>query len=181
MVQHEEYETPIFNFYDDMVGENSYSHLQQHPLLLYDDAHLHGCTYDMHLSHLKTHGFSCSTLGSFDVGGTSSDTWVKRDMIEENYYWQQHTLLFHDDIHIHGCIYETSLSHLKYICFPCSLFVSDFSGYHSFTSWMKEYKDEYFDAYHILLEHNYRTLDNSPMSLEQIIVVILCLCVWATW
>ena len=27
MVPHEEYETPIFNFYHDMVGENTYSHL----------------------------------------------------------------------------------------------------------------------------------------------------------
>ena len=87
MVPHEEYGTPRLNFYDDMVGEKSYSHFQHHPLLLYDDAHIHGCTYDMHLSHLKTRGFSCSTVGSFDVGGTSSDTWVKRDMIEENYYW----------------------------------------------------------------------------------------------
>ena len=52
MVPHEEYETPIFTFYDDMVGAKYYSHLQKHPLLLYDDAHLHGCTYDMHLSRL---------------------------------------------------------------------------------------------------------------------------------
>ena len=58
-------------------GENSYPHLQQNSLLLSDDAHLHGCTYDMHLSHLMTHGFSCSTLGSFDVGGTSSNNAVK--------------------------------------------------------------------------------------------------------
>ena len=105
-----------------MVGAHSYSHLQQHTLLLYDDAHLHGCTYDMHLSHLKTHGFSYSTLGSFDVGGTSSDTWVKRDMIEEHYYWNQYPLLFYDDIHINGCINETYLSHLKSLCFCCSLF-----------------------------------------------------------
>ena len=68
MVPHEEYETRIFAFYDDMVGEHYYSQLKQNLLLLYDDAHLHGCTYDMHLSHLKAHGFSCSTLGSFDVG-----------------------------------------------------------------------------------------------------------------
>ena len=74
MVPHEEYGTPRFNFCDDMVGAHSYSNFQQHPLLLYDDAHLHRCTYDMHLSHLKTHGFYCSTLGSFDVGGTSSNT-----------------------------------------------------------------------------------------------------------
>ena len=62
MVLHEEYETPIFSFYDDMVGEHSYPPLQQHPLLLYDESHLHGCTYDMHLSHLKTHGFSARHL-----------------------------------------------------------------------------------------------------------------------
>ena len=36
MVPHEKYGTPRFNFYDYMVGENYYSHLQQHPLLLYE-------------------------------------------------------------------------------------------------------------------------------------------------
>ena len=102
----------------------------------------------MHLSHLKTHGFSCSTLGSFDVGGTSSDTWVERDTIEEHYYWQKNPLLFHDDIHINGCIDETSLRHLKSSCFICSLFGSYFGGGSSFTSWMKEkMADYYFDAY----------------------------------
>ena len=126
---------------------------KKHPLLLYDDAHLHGCTYDMHLSHLKTHGFSCSTHGSFDVGGNSSNTWVKRDMIEENYYWQQHPLLFQDDIHIHRCIDEISLSQLKSSCFICSLFGSYFGRDSSFTSWMKEkMADYYFDAYYILWE-----------------------------
>ena len=30
MVPHEEYGTPRFTFYDDMVGAYSYSHLQQH-------------------------------------------------------------------------------------------------------------------------------------------------------
>ena len=85
MVPHEEYGTPVSTFYDDMVGAHSYLHLQQHPFLLYDDAHLHGCTYDMHLIHLKTRGFSCSTLGSFDVGGTSSNTRVYRFMIGENF------------------------------------------------------------------------------------------------
>ena len=66
-VSNEEYGTPRFNFYDDMVGAHSYSHLNHDPLLLYDDSHLY---YDMHLSHLKTHDFSCATLGSFDVGET---------------------------------------------------------------------------------------------------------------
>ena len=92
----------------------------------------------MHLSHLKTHGFSCSTLGSFDVGGISSDTWVKRDMIDRHYYWQKHPMLFRDDIHIHGCIDETFLRHLKSSCFIFSLFGSYFGGGSSFTSWMKK-------------------------------------------
>ena len=41
---------------------------------------------------------------------------------EENYYWKQNPLLFHDDIHIHGCINETSLIHFKSSCFLFSLF-----------------------------------------------------------
>ena len=86
MVPHEEYGTPRFTFYDEMVGAHSYSNLQQHPLLLYDDTHLHGCTYDRHLSHLKTHGFSCSTLGSFDVGGNPSNTGVNKFMIGEHFF-----------------------------------------------------------------------------------------------
>ena len=43
-------------------GAHYYSHLLQHSLLLSDDAHLHGCTYGMHLSHLKTHGFIAQHL-----------------------------------------------------------------------------------------------------------------------
>ena len=117
MVPHEEYETPIFTFYYDMVGEHYYSYLQQNPLLIYDDAHLHGCTYDMHLSHLKTHGFSCSTLGSFDVGGTSSNTGVNRFMIGEHFCFQPHTFLYLYDSLIHGCMGETPLRHLKSPCF----------------------------------------------------------------
>ena len=50
MVPHEEYGTPRFTFYDDMVGEHSYLHLQQHPLLHYYDTHLHGCTYEVSLA-----------------------------------------------------------------------------------------------------------------------------------
>ena len=132
MVPHEKHGNSISPVDDGIIREPYYLHLQQHPFLHYDYTHLHGCTYDVHLSHLKTHGFSCSTLGSFDVGGTSSNTWVKRDMIEEHYYWQQNPLLFHDDIHIHGpCIDETSLIHLKSSCFLCSLIGSYFGGAYS--------------------------------------------------
>ena len=138
MVPHEEYGTPIFTYYDGMVLAYSYSHFQQHPFLLYDDAHLHGCTYDMNLSHLKTHGFSGSTLGSFDVGGTSSNTGVNRFLIGENFCFQPHNLLYLYDSLIYGCMGETSLMHLKSPCFFCSLFAPDFSGDCSFTSWMKE-------------------------------------------
>ena len=85
MVPHEEYGTPRFNFYDEMVGEHSYSNLKQNTLFLYDDSHLHGCTYDMNLSHLTTHCLSCSTLDSFDAGGNSSNTGVNIFMIGENF------------------------------------------------------------------------------------------------
>ena len=97
----------------------------------------------------ENHDFPCSSPSPFDVGGTSSHTWVKLYMIEENYCWQKHILLFHYDMHIHGCIDETSLSHLKYSCFLCSLFGSDFGGGSSFTSWMKEHMDDYLDAHYI--------------------------------
>ena len=128
MVPHEEYGTPRFTFYDDMVGAHYYSHLQKNPLLLYDDAHIHGCTNDMHLSHLKNHGFSFSTLGSLDVGGTSSNTGVNRFMIEEIFCFQPHSLLYLYGSLIHGFMGETSLSHLKSPCFSFSLFCSDLSG-----------------------------------------------------
>ena len=119
----------------------------------------------MHLSHLKTHGLSCSTLGSFDVGGTSANTGVNIFMIGGNFCFQPHNLLYIYDSLIHGCMGESYLSHLKSHFF-CSLFGSDFSGDSSFTSWMKEYMAEYFDAYHILLEKNY--MGSSPMSLEKV-------------
>ena len=81
-------------------------------------------------------------------------------MIEEHYYWKQHPLLFHDFIHIHGCIDDTSLSHLKYSCLLCSLLGSYFGGGFSFTSWMKEQMaDYYFDASKIILEKHYRAWD----------------------
>ena len=51
MVPHEEYGTPRLNFYDDMVGAHYYLYFYNHPLLHYDDTHLHGCTYDVDLSH----------------------------------------------------------------------------------------------------------------------------------
>ena len=62
MVPHEEYGTPRSTFYDEMVGAYYYSHLQKLPLLLYDDAHLHGCTNDMHLSHLRIMVFLAQQL-----------------------------------------------------------------------------------------------------------------------
>ena len=74
MVPHEEKGNSLSPFDDGIIREPYYLHLHQHPCLHYDYTHIHGCTYDVHLSHLKSHGFSCSTLGSFDVGGTSSST-----------------------------------------------------------------------------------------------------------
>ena len=80
MVSHEEYETPISPFDDDTIREPYLLHLQQHPFLHYDDRHLYGCTYGIHLSHLETHAFPFSLPSPFDVGGNSSHTWVKRYM-----------------------------------------------------------------------------------------------------
>ena len=68
-------------------------------------------------------------------------------------------MLYIYDSLIHGCRGETYLSHLKSPCFFCSLFGLDLSGDSSFTSWMKEYMAEYFDAYHFLLAKHYRTWD----------------------
>ena len=56
------------------------------------------------------------------------------DMTRVPYYLhlQQHPLLHYYDIHIHGCIDQTSLSHLKSSCFLCSLYGLDFGGAYSF-------------------------------------------------
>ena len=70
MVPHEEYGLSISPFDYDMTREPYYLHLHQHPLLHYDDTHLHGCTYGIHLSHLETHDFPCSVSSPLDVGGT---------------------------------------------------------------------------------------------------------------
>ena len=95
MVPHEECETYISPNDDDMIRKPYYLHFQQYILLHYYDTRLHGFTYGIHLSHLETRDFPCSLPSPFDVGGTSSHTWVKRYMIEEHYYWKQHPLLFH--------------------------------------------------------------------------------------
>ena len=78
MVPHEEYGLSISPFYDEMIREPYYLNFQKNHLLHYDDIHIHGFTYGIHLSHLETHHFPCSFPSPFDVGGTSSHTWVKR-------------------------------------------------------------------------------------------------------
>ena len=72
MVPHEEYGLCISPFDEEIIIEPYYLHFQQHTFLHYDDTHLHGCTYGIHLSHLETHDFPCSLPSLFDVGGTSS-------------------------------------------------------------------------------------------------------------
>ena len=69
MVPHEEYGIYISPFDYDMIKEPYYLHFQQHPLLHYDDTHIHGCTYDVNLSHFEAHDFPCSLTSPFDVGG----------------------------------------------------------------------------------------------------------------
>ena len=68
-------------------------------------------------------------------------------------------MFHHDDKHIHECIYETSLIHLKSSCFLCSLFGLDFGGGSSFTPWMKEHMADYIDSNYIYFEQNYGTWD----------------------
>ena len=109
MVPHEEDENFISPFDDGIIRAPYYLHFQKHPYLHYYYTHLHGCTYDVHLSHLETHDIPLSFPSLLEVRGNSSQTWVKSYMIEEHYYWQQHPFLFIEDIHIHGCIDETSL------------------------------------------------------------------------
>ena len=83
---YEAYDTPTLH--DDSMMSVPHSLLQhKHPFISFDDSVIHGCIYDVHLSHLKTHDFPYSLLSSFDVVGNSSNTQVKRYMIEENYYW----------------------------------------------------------------------------------------------
>jgi len=77
MVPHEGYETPTSPFDDDMNRAPHYLHLQQNIFFPCDDTYLHGHTYDVHLSHLKTRDFPCSLLSSIDVGETSFTTWMK--------------------------------------------------------------------------------------------------------
>ena len=93
--------------------------------------------------------------------------------------FQQHHLLHYDDIHMHGCIDETSLSYLKSSCFLCSLFGSDFGGASSFTCWMKEHMaDYYFNAYYIILEKHFRT--QYPQLCHWGISDIIFTSIWAT-
>ena len=49
MVSDEEYETYISTFDDEIIRAPFYFHFQHHPMLHYDDTHLHGCTYDVYL------------------------------------------------------------------------------------------------------------------------------------
>ena len=85
LVSYEEHEIPIQHD-DSVMSAPHYIFHNKNPFILFDDSLIHGFTYDVHLSHLKTHDFPCSLLSSIDVGGTSSNTWVKRYMIGENYY-----------------------------------------------------------------------------------------------
>ena len=98
MVPHEENGHYISPFDDGNIRAPYYLHLQQHHCLHFDYTRLHGCTYDVHLSHLshlETHDFPCPFPILFEVGGTSSHTWVKSYMIEEYYYWQKHPLMLY--------------------------------------------------------------------------------------
>ena len=95
IVPHEEYGIYISPFNDEIIRETYYLHSQWNPLLHFDDTHIHGCTYDVHLSHLEAHDFSCSLPNPFDVGGTSSHTWVKIYMNSILILWHHKKQTFH--------------------------------------------------------------------------------------
>ena len=82
-----------------------------------------------------------------------------------------------NDIHIHGCIDETSLSYLNSPYFIGCLFGLDFGGGSSLTSWMKENMADYFDAYYIILEYYYRTWDPCLCHLRRYDIILdACVC-----
>ena len=92
------------------------------------------------------------SLSKLKMGKRLIDSERSSDMANSCMGFLSHPLLFHDDIHIHGCIDETTLSHLNSSCFLCSLFGSNFDGGYSFTSWMKEHMADYLDAHYNFLE-----------------------------
>ena len=57
MVPYEEYGILISPFDDKMTSVPYYLHLYQHPLLHYDNIHIHGCIDETSLSHLKSSVF----------------------------------------------------------------------------------------------------------------------------
>ena len=101
LVLYEEYETPTLHD-DPMMSYPHYILQHKYPLIPFDNFLIHGCTYNVQLSHLKTRDFPRSLLSLCDAKITSSNTWVKRYMIEAQYYWHKHPLLFIYDTHIHG-------------------------------------------------------------------------------
>ena len=74
MVAHEEYVHYISPFDVGIIRAPSYLNFYPYPYLHYDYTHLHGCTYYV---HLETHDFPCPFPSLFEVGGTSSHTWVR--------------------------------------------------------------------------------------------------------
>ena len=147
LVAYEEYETPTLHD-DTMMRSLHYILKHKYPLITFDDFLIHGCTYDVHLSHLKTHDFACSLLSSCDVKITSSNAWVKKYMIGENFYWKKHPFLFLDDTHIQGCIYDTHSSSFS-LCNPLDGII------YSSNVWVKEHTTTLYDTSHTFLEQHF--------------------------
>ena len=77
MVPHEEYETHVSHFDDDMTRENYYLQLKEKPLFHHYDIHMHGYIDETSLSQLKSSCFLCSIFGSYFGGGSSFASWMK--------------------------------------------------------------------------------------------------------
>ena len=105
--------------------------------------------------------------------------WI--DLWLENIFVSRHILCYIFMILSFMDVWVRLLWFISSLLLFCSLFGSDLSGDSSFTSWMKEYMAEYFDAYHILLKWHYRTMGSSPMWLEQIWLVTWSLYALGKW
>ena len=91
MVPHEVYGIPLCPFNVDMARVPYYLHLQQHPLLHYNDIHINGCSDEASLIHLKSSCFLFFLFGSYFGGGSSFTSWVKEHM--DYYYFDAYYIL----------------------------------------------------------------------------------------
>ena len=132
------------------------------------------------LCYLKTHGFSCSTLGSFDVGGTSSNTGMNRFMIGEIFF-SSHILCY---IFIILSFMDVWVR-LLWVIWSLLVFFSHYSVHilveilHSLLGW-KNTGWIFWCISHPFGESLWDMI-SSPMSLDQILLVTWSLYALGKW